>query len=141
VLPDEIGELPESETYVEIEFVQPGDRAGQRATLTVDQFNKLASGKDMRAILQRALDQQRQTGAEEAPAPRRRGRRTAVTGGRSKVNYATLEHAGEPHRGRITEAEKELVRDNLSQINKRLRDSGQREIDPNDPAMKERYGL
>jgi hypothetical protein len=140
VLPDEIGELPESETYVEIEFVQPGDSSGQRATLTVEQFNKLGGSKDMRAILQQALEEQRQPGAQEAPAPRR-GRRGAATSGRSKVNYATLEHAGEPHRGRITDAEKELVRNNLDKVNKRLREAGKREIDPNDPTMKERYGL
>jgi len=61
--------------------------------------------------------------------------------GRAKVNYATLEHAGEPHRGRITEAEKELVRSHLDQINKRLSDGGLREIDPNDPTMRDRYNL
>ena len=48
---------------------------------------------------------------------------------------------GQPHRGRITEAEKELVRGNLEQINTRLRQAGLREIDPNDPTMRERYGL
>jgi hypothetical protein len=140
VLPDEIGELPESETYVELEFVQPGDNSGQRATLTVEQFNKLAGSKDMKSILARALEEQRQTGAQEAPTPRR-GRRGGATSTRTKTNYASLEHAGEPHRGRITDAEKELVRNNLDKVNKRLRDSGLREIDPNDPTMKERYGL
>jgi hypothetical protein len=52
-----------------------------------------------------------------------------------------LEHAGEPHHGRITEAEKELVRNNLDQINQRPRERGMREIDPSDPTMRERYGL
>jgi hypothetical protein len=141
VLPDEIGELPESETYVEIEFVQPGDSSGQRATLTVEQFNKLGGSKDMKAILTRALEEQRQTGAQEAPAPKRRGRQLGAAPARTKTNYASLEHAGEPHRGRITDAEKELVRNNLDKINKRLREAGQREINPNDPTMKDRYGL
>jgi hypothetical protein len=141
VLPDEIGELPESETYVELEFVQPGDSSGQRATLTVDQFNKLGGSKDMKAILTRALEEQRQPGAQEAPSPRRRRTRSAPIPSRSKTNYASLEHAGEPHRGRITDAEKELVRGNLDKINKRLREAGMREIDPHDPTMKERYGL
>jgi hypothetical protein len=140
VLPDEIGELPESETYVEIEVVQPGDTSGQRATLTVDQFNKLGGSKDMKAILTRALEEQRQTGAQETPSARR-VRRGGAAPSRTKVNYASLEHAGEPHRGRITDAEKELVRANLEKVNKRLRDSGLREIDPNDPTMKDRYGL
>src|SRR6266511_4933631 len=87
VLPDEIGELPESETYVEIEFVQPGESSGQRATLTVDQFNKLGGSKDMKAILTRALEEQRQTGAQEAPAPRRRGSRGGASPTRGKTNY------------------------------------------------------
>jgi hypothetical protein len=33
------------------------------------------------------------------------------------------------------------VRDNLEQVNKRLRQSGLREIDPADPTMRDRYGL
>jgi len=33
------------------------------------------------------------------------------------------------------------VRDNLDQVNRRLRDAGLREIDPSDPAMRDRYGL
>jgi hypothetical protein len=89
----------------------------------------------------RALEEQRQTGAPEALTPRRRQRQAGATGTRSKINYASLEHAGEPHRGRITDAEKELVRGNLEKINKRLREAGLREIDPSDPTMKERYGL
>jgi hypothetical protein len=40
----------------------------------------------------------------EGAQPARRQRRGAGGSGRGKVNYATLEHAGEPHRGRITEA-------------------------------------
>ena len=67
--------------------------------------------------------------------------RAAGRSGRVKVNYATLEHAGEPHRGRITEAEKELVRDNLDKVNRRLREDGMREIDPSDQTMRDRYGL
>jgi hypothetical protein len=29
------------------------------------------------------------------------------------VDYATLEHAGKPHRGKTTDAEKEITRNNL----------------------------
>jgi hypothetical protein len=35
-LPEEIGELPESDQYVSIEVVQPGERSGQRALLSVE---------------------------------------------------------------------------------------------------------
>jgi hypothetical protein len=78
-----------------------------------------------------------------SPAKPRNGAARRGAGGpsRGKVNYATLEHAGEPHRGRITEAEKELVRDNLEAVNRRLRQSGMREIDPSDLTMREQYGL
>lgn len=137
VLPDEIGDLPEDEAYVRIEYVEPGSRSGRRAILSVESFNKLASSGDMNAILVEAVAERQGRAPQEAPRrPRGAGRTT-----RGKVNYATLEHAGEPHRGRITEAEKELVRNNLDQINKRLRDSGLREIDPSDATMRDRYGL
>lgn len=134
VLPEEIGELPDSDSYVSIEVIQPGDRTGHKALISLERFNKLAP--DMPTIVMNAVASQ---AGPAAPAPRRR--RGGASGRRGKVSYATLEHAGEPHRGRITEAEKELVRGNLEKINTRLRQAGLREIDPNDPAMRERYGL
>jgi hypothetical protein len=94
----------------------------------------LAPSGDMGGILRRVMiesaAERRSTGGRPA-----RGRR----GGR--VNYGTIEHAGRPHRGRITDAEKEFVRTYLEEVNRRLRDRGEREIDPNDPDMKKRYGL
>jgi hypothetical protein len=137
VLPDEVGELPEDDAYVRIEVIQPGERSGQKAIISLDRFNSLAS--DMNTVVMNAVASQTGPATEE---PRRRTRRAATGAGqRGKVNYASLEHAGEPHRGRIMEAEKGLVRNNLDKINKRLRDSGMREIDPNDSTMRERYGL
>lgn len=137
VLPGEIGELPDDEAYVRIEYIEPGARSGRRAVLSVERFNKLASSGDMNTILMDAVAERQGRGQQEAPRRPRAAGRTA----RGKVNYATLEHAGEPHRGRITEAEKELVRDNLDTVNKRLRNAGMREIDPTDPTMRDRYGL
>jgi hypothetical protein len=106
--------------------------------VSLDDFNLLAGAGVMESAIQDALI------AKHRSRPRSGGGGgSASTGrsGRGKVNYATLEHAGEPHRGRITEAEKELVRKNLDQVNKRLRDAGLREIDPSDQAMRDRYGL
>jgi hypothetical protein len=137
VLPDEIGELPESEAYVSIEVIRPGDRSGQRALLSLDHFNKLAAGKDMNTILMEVVAETRQQRGPQAASQRPSTRAAS----RGKVNYATLEHAGEPHRGRITDAEKELVRSNLEAINERLAREGKRTIDPNEPTMRERYGL
>jgi hypothetical protein len=137
VLPEEIGELPESESYVSIEVIQPGNRSGQRALLSLDHFNKLAGGRDMNAILIEAIAATHpQRSQPEAPK-----RRRTSTPARGKTSYATLKHCGEPHRGRITDAEKELVRNNLEAVNERLARQGMRTIDPSDPTMKERYGL
>lgn len=74
--------------------------------------------------------------------PRRRSRRArgeAAAG--PKVDYATLEHAGTPHRGRTTEAEAQLVRDHLDEINERLKADGHPTIDPTDEKAKRRYGF
>jgi hypothetical protein len=134
VLPDEIGGLPDTESYVSIEVIQPGDRSDEKAIISLDNFNKLAA--DMNTVLRNAVAAQAQPTASEAKS---RGR---GTGGRpGKVDYSSLEHAGEPHWGRFTEAEKQLVRDDLDKINKRLREGGIREIDPNDQTMRDRYGL
>jgi hypothetical protein len=42
VLPEELGELPDSDQYVSIEVIGPGERSGQRAVLSVERFNQLA---------------------------------------------------------------------------------------------------
>jgi hypothetical protein len=69
VLPEEIGELPDSEQYVSIEVIQPGERSGQRALLSVDRFNKLAASGDMNSVMMNAV-------AEQKPQrPTRQGRR------------------------------------------------------------------
>jgi hypothetical protein len=136
VLPEEVESLQGASRFVTVEWVPPGARKGERMVVSLDDFNLLAGAGVMESAVQDALIAKHRSrprsGGGSAPAGR---------SGRGKVNYATLEHAGEPHRGRITEAEKELVRKNLDQINRRLRDAGQREIDPSDQAMRDRYGL
>jgi hypothetical protein len=140
VFPDEVADLQSAERLVRLEYYPPGERRPQQFTVVVDQFNALAGDEDMRTLLVRTITAAHErwgAGAQQAT----RQRRGAGGSGRGKVNYATLEHAGEPHRGRITEAEKELVRNNLEAVNRRLRDSGMREIDRSDPTMRERYSL
>jgi hypothetical protein len=137
VLPDEIETLEGASRFVTVEWIAPGARKGDRMVVSLDDFNLLAGPGVMESAVQDALiakhrNRPRSSAGGSAPAGR---------SGRGKVNYATLEHAGEPHRGRITEAEKELVRKNLDQINRRLRDAGQREIDPADQAMRDRYDI
>jgi hypothetical protein len=110
----------------------------------VSRFNKLGSSDDMNAVLMRAIAEEHQARGAREPAPRRRGRRPSEDGQparRGKTNYGSLDHAGEPHRGRITEAEKQIVRENLDDVNRRLSQQGMRTIDPSDPDMQKRYGL
>jgi len=57
------------------------------------------------------------------------------------VNYATLEHAGKPHKGKTTDAEKRLVREHLDEINERLTAEGLRTVSLSDAEHVERYGL
>jgi hypothetical protein len=136
VLPEELGELPESDQYVSIEVIGPGERSGQRALLSVERFNQLAAGGDMQAILLNAVaDQQPQ----RPQRPRRRGRgRAAADGqarGRRQVEW------GLPHRGRISPEEAAWVREHLDEVQQLRAQRGVPLIDPADPRTKERYGL
>jgi hypothetical protein len=136
VLPEEIGELPESEQYVSIEVVQPGERSGQRALLSMDRFNKLASSGDMNAILMNAVAQQQ---PERAARPRRRGR-GASDGQVTAKRKGTVEW-GLPHRGRISPEEAAYVREHLDEVQQLRAARGMPLLDPADPRTKERYGL
>src|SRR4029453_4079693 len=109
VLPEEIGELPESDQYVSIEVIQPGDHSGQRALLSVDRFNKLAPRGDMPSTLRNAVAEQQ---PQRAQQPRRRGRgaRDGQARGKHKVEW------GLPHRGRISPEEAAYVREHLDEV-------------------------
>jgi hypothetical protein len=134
VLPEEMGELPDSEQYVSIEVIQPGERSGQRALLSVDRFNRLAAGGDMNAILLNAVAEQP---PQRAAPPRRRGRRTGdgQGTGRRKVEW------GLPYRGRISPEEAAYVREHLDEVQQLRAAHGVPLLDPADPRTKERYGL
>jgi hypothetical protein len=139
VLPEEIKTLEAATQLVVLEYFAPGSRRGERLTVILEDFGRLApDGVDMKAILFQALIEQQ---GQRATKPSRSGDDGQPASRRGKVDYTTLEHAGEPHRGRITETEKRLVRENLDEINQRLRAKRMREIDPVEEAMKDRYGL
>jgi hypothetical protein len=69
VLPEELGELPDSDQFVSIEVIQPAERSGQRALLSVDRFNQLAASGDMNTVLMNAVAEQQ----PQRPAPSRGG--------------------------------------------------------------------
>jgi hypothetical protein len=115
-----------------------GGGEGQNVVFTLEQFESLFEDFDIETVLQEAHAAQ-----EEAERPRRRGRRGKRGSGerRARVDYASPEHAGEPHRGQVRDAEKEYVRNNLAEVNARLERDGYRTIDPEDPEMAQRYEL
>ena len=114
-----------------VELFLPGEEEPRRVTMDAAAFDQLATGQPMSELLLTAR-----------PArPARRARATAAAAPPRGISYDTLEHAGEPHKGRITEAERELVRDHLDAINERLARQGIRTIDPKDPEHIARYGL
>jgi hypothetical protein len=136
VLPEELGKLPDSDQYVSIEVIQPGERNGQRALLSVERFNQLAGGGDMNAILMDAVAAQE----PQRPAQARRRVRGRESGdgrarGRGKVEW------GLPHRGRISPEEAAWVREHLDEVQMLRAERGLPLLDPADPKTKARYGL
>jgi hypothetical protein len=109
-----------------------GDGSGpETVTMEIEEFNNLAGGVDMEDVIRRA-----------GPAyPPRKQTRSAPASAVDKLDYSTLEHAGKPHRGKTTDAEKETVRVNLAAINERLRSDGIRTIDLDNTEHVARYGL
>lgn len=97
----------------------------RRVVLTASEFDALATDVPMAQLLR--------TAERVRPAAKRK----TV----DKPDYGTLEHAGKPHRGKVTDEEARLVRQHLDEVNKRLADEGIRQIDPTDPEQAARYGF
>jgi hypothetical protein len=102
----------------------------RRIVMEADVFDKLATDNPMSELL-------------IAARPARRSSKAPANGSSrgDRLDYATLEHAGKPHKGKTTDTEKQLVRDHLAEINERLARQGLRTISLTDPDHVERYGL
>jgi hypothetical protein len=113
-----------------VDLYLPEDVEPRRVVLEADAFDKLATDNPMEELLVTAR-------------PARRSPRSAANGTvrGDRLDYTTLEHAGKPHKGKTTDAEKRLVRDHLDEINQRLAAQGLRTISLADPDHVERYGL
>ena len=114
----------------EVELYFPGDDEPRRLIVDTAVFDKLATARPMAELLIASAPAKHTPRARAAAAPRK-----------ERVDYGTLEHAGKPHRGAVTDAEKHVVREHLAEVNKRLAADGMRTIDPADPDHAERYGL
>ncbi len=124
-LPGEIAALDEANVpMVTVEWQPPGEGENKTYTLSMEEFDKLAKGGSTSKLLD--------------GAPRASGGRRASG---EEINYATIEHAGRPHRGRISPEEQAFVREHLAEVNDRLRAEGKRLIDPSNKEHKEQYSL
>lgn len=123
--PAEVENIDDAALDVAIVEIHDG-RSGEqprRVVLTASEFDAFAADVPMAQLLRTA----------------ERVRPAKAT--RERVDYATLAHAGTPHRGRVTDEEARLVRGHLDEINKRLADEGIRQIDPTDPEHASRYAF
>ena len=113
-----------------IDLYLPDDIEPRRVVMEADAFDKLATQNPMEELL-------------TAARPARRSTRSSANGSArgDRLDYATREHAGKPHKGKITETEKQLVRDHLDEINDRLAAQGVRTISLTEPEHVDRYGL
>lgn len=112
-----------------VDVYLPGEDGPRQVAMDADSFDRLATEKAMCDVL-------------HAARPARRDARAAAAGpAGDRAAYANTAQAGTPHRGRITEAEKRIVRECFDQINERLAGQGLRTISLADPEHVERYGL
>lgn len=125
----------------------PGEDAPRRVTMDAEAFDQLATDRPMSELLRTARPARRSgktsrpTRAAGNGAGNGAGNAAGGGGQAARRDYATLEHAGEPHQGRITDTEKRLVREHFDEINDRLAAGGFRTISLQDSAHVERYGL
>jgi Lsr2 len=96
-----------------------------------------ANKAKLQEALQPYMDKAHPANVAQAAATRTRAPRGA--GGAKRT--IPVEEYGFPRRGRKSAEEADYVRNNLDEVNARLRAAGEREIDPTDQKMKDRYGL
>jgi hypothetical protein len=87
-------------SVVSLKLYKGDESAPAPVIMEIEAFNKLAGDRDMADVIRQA----------EPAYPPRRQAKPAAAPNTEKLDYATLEHAGKPHRGKTTDAEKEIVR-------------------------------
>jgi hypothetical protein len=123
-----------------LELHLPGEDEPRRVTVDLDGFDAMATDTAMSELLITARPARKSS--RTASATSSRGSRASSGGAAAgKANYSSLEHAGEPHKGKITDTEKQLVQEHFDQVNDRLVSQGLRTISLADPDHVERYGL
>jgi len=126
-----------------VELHVPGEDEPRRVVIDAATFDALATDTPMNELLitaRPARPARRATKTTSGGASSTSNSNSGGGGG-GRINYATLEHAAEPHKGKTTDLEKQLVHDHFDKINDRLVAQGLRTISLADPEHVERYGL
>jgi hypothetical protein len=113
-----------------VDLYFPGQDEPRRAYMDLAAFDELSTEQPMSELL-----------ASARPARRGAKSSTASPARADRLNYASLEHAGRPHRGKVTDEEKQLVREHFDEVNDRLAAAGLRTISLSDPDHLDRYDL
>jgi len=130
-LPSELKGIDDVEIDLVLLTIYEDGREPRKVALQREDFDALARGDDdMPTLIANGMQQVK-------PEPERARSRARS----ERVDYSSVEHAGRPHRGVTTDAEKATVRAHLDVINERLAREGHRQIDLADPQVVERYGL
>lgn len=113
-----------------VDLYFPDQDEPQRTHMDLAAFDELSTEQPMSELL-----------ASARPARRGAKSSTASPARTDRLNYSSLEHAGRPHRGKVTDEEKQLVQEHLDEINGRLAAAGLRTISLSDPDHVDRYDL
>ena len=113
-----------------VDLYFPDQDEPQRAYMDLEAFDELSTEQPMSELLASARPARR--GAKSASASPARA---------DRLNYSSIEHAGRPHRGKVTDEEKQLIQENFDEINDRLAAAGLRTISLSDADHVERYDL
>lgn len=113
-----------------VDLYFPDEDEPRRTYMDLAAFDGLSTEQPMSELL-----------ASARPA-RRGAKSSAASPARAdRMNYSSLEHAGRPHRGKVTDEEKQLVREHFDEVNDRLAAAGLRTISLSDPDHLDRYDL
>jgi hypothetical protein len=113
-----------------VDLYFPDEDEPRRTYMDLAAFDELSTEQPMSELL-----------ASARPA-RRGAKSSAASPARAdRMNYSSLEHAGRPHRGKVTDEEKQLVREHFDEVNDRLAAAGLRTISLSDPDHVDRYDL
>lgn len=141
---DEASKLTSDNSDMVIFQIFEPNKPPRRVVLNGTDLAKLYKGVDFADVIQRAEPvPQRAEAAARSVATRGRPKGTtkAPKAQGSGINYRDMENIGLEHRGRVTEEEAQLVRENLDKANANRAREGQAPIDPTNEKFAKRYGM